>query len=512
MKNLFSVSSFFIFFAIFFLENASYAASSVRSLGGSGTYTSASSASIANASSTSAASRSGSVRVTPSTGSTSNSVKVSSSNSSTGRVATTPRLSIGQYLGGGTSVSGGSSIRPQNPGNSGSGSSSGDSGGTMDPGIAADLQKDIEQLQQDVLDLNDAKDDLVWQVENKQDILVPADDFISIEDSEIFVNVDNLTEALAGVVGKDGKEIELDKIGDYLVWRYVGDTSWNDLIAIADIMGPQGPQGEKGEKGEKGDPGDVADIDLSLYATIDRMNSEISSAVEEVANTYATKNELLNYVTIENADNKYATKEELTTGLSGKLDNGALSGYATSVGVQAAIMEATDGLVSKEELNSSLATKANVADVYNKTEVYNKEEVENRITEVATGGVSEALKDYAKIVDVEAGLAEKADKTALEAKAEATELNDLSSKVDAIDVQLANKVNSSDLGALATKSLIVNADVADNAGIERSKLAEDVRLSLEKADNSINVISAGANKVLGTDANGDKIWYEVVLY
>ena len=108
--------------------------------------------------------------------------------------------------------------------------------------------------------------------------------------------------------------------------------------------------------------------------------------------------------------------------------------------------------------------------------------------------------------------AEKADKTALEAKAEATELNDLSSKVDAIDVQLANKVNTSDLGALATKSLIVNADVADNAGIERSKLAEDVRLSLEKADNSINVISAGANKVLGTDANGDKIWYEVVLY
>lgn len=712
MKNELKISTLAIVCVLCTALSSAYGASSVRSLGGTGTYSSASSASAASSSSTAAA-RSGSVRVTPTTGvSGSSATNTSSTNSR--RVTTTPRLSIGKYLGGSTSVSTGSSLRPQIP--SGGSSSGGD--GSMDPEVAANLQKAVEDLQDNIVDLKDADDEIKGLLEEKQNALIPTDDYITIENDEIFVNVDNLKEALAGATGEDGREIELDKVGDYLVWRYVGDSSWNNLIAIADITGPQGPQGEKGE------PGDPAN--LTDYPTKTDMEDAISAAVDNLAATYATKEELADYVKTETATATYATKEELTSGLSGKLDNGALSGYATTVGVQTAINEATDGLATSAELTTGLAGKANVADVYTKSEVYNKTEVNDLVADVAAGDMQEALKEYAKTSDVEAGLAEKADKTALDSKADATVVDALSSKVDTIgvaadnaglaataaaetagaakttaeaaqaianavsgevetvkttadtakttadaaktaadeakelasgasdvaqaaqaaataaqdkadaaalavaskadksttlagygitdaytktevdskveglatdadltelegkvqtntsnistlkttvgegaltttaqnlvgavnelktktdgmatdgnfeemnnkitqmeqtvntavesidgkadttyvDEQLATKANTADLGTLATKSKITNDDVADDAAIARTKLAEDVQASLDKADAAISMVGAGKDAVLGVDSNGDKVWYEIAF-
>lgn len=708
MKNELKISTLAIVCVLCTALSSAYGASSVRSLGGTGTYSSASSASAASSSSTAAA-RSGSVRVTPTTGvSGSSATNTSSTNSR--RVTTTPRLSIGKYLGGSTSVSTGSSLRPQTP--SGGSSSGGD--GSMDPEVAANLQKAVEDLQDNIVDLKDADDEIKGLLEEKQNALIPTDDYITIENDEIFVNVDNLKEALAGATGEDGREIELDKVGDYLVWRYVGDSSWNNLIAIADITGPQGPQGEKGE------PGDPAN--LTDYPTKTDMEDAISAAVDNLAATYATKEELADYVKTETANATYATKDEL----SGKLDSDALAGYATTVGVQTAISEATDGLATSAELTTGLAGKANVADVYTKSEVYNKTEVNDLVADVAAGDMQEALKDYAKTSDVEAGLAEKADKTALDSKADATVVDALSSKVDTIgvaadnaglaataaaetagaakttaeaaqaianavsgevetvkttadtakttadaaktaadeakelasgasdaaqtaqdtataaqdkadaaalavaskadkattlagygitdaytktevdskveglatdadltelegkvqtntsnigalkntvgegaltttaqnlvgavnelktktdgmatdgnfeemnnkitqmeqtvntavgaiegkadttyvDEQLAKKANTADLGTLATKSKITNDDVADDAAIARTKLAEDVQASLDKADAAISMVGAGTDAVLGVDSNGDKVWYEIAF-
>ncbi len=677
MKNELKISTLAIICVLCTAFSGAYGASSVRSLGGAGTYSSASSASAASSGNTAAA-RSGSVRVTPTTGASGSSTTNTGSINS-GRVTTTPRLSIGKYLGGSTSVSTGSSLRPQTP--SGGSSSGGD--GSMDPGLAADLQKAVEGLQDDVLELKDMDEEIKSGLEEKQNTLIPTDDYITIENDEIFVNVDNLKEALAGATGEDGREIELDKVGDYLVWRYVGDSSWKDLIAIADITGPQGPQGEKGE------PGDPAN--LTDYPTKTDMEDAISAAVDNLAATYATKKDLADYVKTETATATYATKEELTSGLSGKLDNGALSGYATTVGVQTAISEATDGLATSAELTTGLSGKANVADVYTKSEVYNKTEVNDLVADVAAGDMQEALKEYAKTSDVEAGLAEKADKTALDTKADTTVVNALSSKVDTIgmaadnaglaataaaetadaaktaadeakelasgasdaaqaaqdtataaqdkadaaalavaskadksttlagygitdaytktevdskveglatnanltelegkvqtntsnigalkntvgegaltttaqnlvgavnelktktdgmatdgnfeemnnkitqmeqtvntavesidgkadttyvDEQLATKANTADLGTLATKSKITNDDVADDAAIARTKLAEDVQASLDKADAAISMVGAGTDAVLGVDSNGDKVWYEIAF-
>lgn len=81
---------------------------------------------------------------------------------------------------------------------------------------------------------------------------------------------------VGGSGGSDAREIELQKSGTAIQWRYADDSEWTDLVALAEItgpvgspgpQGPSGPQGEKGvqgpkgdtgpqgEKGEKGDPG-----------------------------------------------------------------------------------------------------------------------------------------------------------------------------------------------------------------------------------------------------------------
>ncbi|MCI5952545.1 MAG: hypothetical protein MRZ63_09565 [Anaerostipes sp.] len=59
-----------------------------------------------------------------------------------------------------------------------------------------------------------------------------------------------------GSVGT-GREIELQNDGIYIQWRYAGDESWTNLIALEDIKGPAG------QAGEKGDPGTITPEQIS---------------------------------------------------------------------------------------------------------------------------------------------------------------------------------------------------------------------------------------------------------
>ncbi len=69
---------------------------------------------------------------------------------------------------------------------------------------------------------------------------------------------------VGGSGGSDAREIELQKSGTAIQWRYAGDSEWTDLVTLAEITGPAGspgpqgatgPQGEPGVQGEKGDTG-----------------------------------------------------------------------------------------------------------------------------------------------------------------------------------------------------------------------------------------------------------------
>lgn len=356
--------------------SGAYGASSVRSLGGSGTYTSAAAAAADGNSGGVASVRGGSLRVTPSSGVSGTTTNISAGNTTGGRVATSPRLSIGHYLGGGTSVSGGSSIRPITPGGStsGGGSSSGGSGGVSSDDLDA-LRGQVDQLERDIEGLRTADDNFSDALLDKQDALIPGDDgYIIIDENtnEIFVDVDALEGALETVAGKDGREVELGSNDTHLLWRYVGESGWRELIAKADITGPQGPQGEKGEKGE---PGEAAN--LEAYSTTEEMNQAIRAAVDGLAGTYATKTELTNVSSAVDAlsgkigNTEMGTTANTVTGaiaeLAGDADNyenvkykatvamwennkNSDTMYPTAAAVSQAIADATSDIVGSEEI------------------------------------------------------------------------------------------------------------------------------------------------------------------
>ena len=58
-----------------------------------------------------------------------------------------------------------------------------------------------------------------------------------------------------GEPGADGREVELSVVGDYIAWRYVGDASWTNLVALATITGPPGDPGQDGAPGTPGQDG-----------------------------------------------------------------------------------------------------------------------------------------------------------------------------------------------------------------------------------------------------------------
>lgn len=415
--------------------SGAYGASSVRSLGGAGTYTSASSAAAAGSGSTSstASVRGGSVRVNPTSGVSGTSTTIEAGTTTSGRVATTPRLSIGHYLGGGTSVSGGSSLRPQTPGSSGGGSSTG-GGGSMDPDIASELRQEVDQLHRDMEDLRDADDTITDALLDKQDKIYPGEDgYIVIDDmtNEIFVDVDALEGALDLVAGQDGREVELGSNDTDLLWRYSGDgdNDWRVLISKSEITGPQG---------EKGEPGEAAD--LEAYSTTEEMNLAISNAITNLANTYVSQTDF------QKLEREVAAK-------------------ANTV-----------------DVNAQLGTKANVADVYTKSQVYNKTEIDGMIDQGVSGDVSAALDAKADKTYVDNQLATKADKS---------ELNNYATvgSVTALDTEL-DEIND-----LVTDTALGVANVTSALGNKADKSALDSKLDASTAASTYEVLINKADAI-----------------
>lgn len=265
MKNKIQVSSLTVICAmcVAVVGGDAFAASSVRSLGGAGTYTSASSASEAKSSGSvavpkSGVSRAGSVRVTPSTGRTGTTTSVAGNASTASGRYSSPRLSIGKYLGGGTSISGGSSAKPQVPGISGGGNT----GGGMDTTLVEELQRTVDSLGVAVEDLNAA-------VEGKQDLLTTSDGLVEIDadTNEIYLNVENLVAELEGQFGSFDRTFEMQVADGWLQVKYEGETEWVNLVEVSALIG---------------------DIDLTQYVT-----------KEEAQNTYLSQTD---------AENNYISK------------------------------------------------------------------------------------------------------------------------------------------------------------------------------------------------------------
>ena len=65
----------------------------------------------------------------------------------------------------------------------------------------------------------------------------------------------------AGPTGANGQNIELQTSQTHIQWRVVGATSWTNLASLASLTGPQGPAGQAGT------PGPAATIDIGTITT-----------------------------------------------------------------------------------------------------------------------------------------------------------------------------------------------------------------------------------------------------
>lgn len=52
--------------------------------------------------------------------------------------------------------------------------------------------------------------------------------------------------------GADGREVELQASATHIQWRYVGDPTWTDLIALSLLTGADGEDGVDGDDGDDG--------------------------------------------------------------------------------------------------------------------------------------------------------------------------------------------------------------------------------------------------------------------
>lgn len=66
-----------------------------------------------------------------------------------------------------------------------------------------------------------------------------------------------------GQDGTNGREIEMQVTDTYIQWRYVGDTTWYNLIALSELKGAKGDKGDTGATGNDGTDGK----EVTLQAT-----------------------------------------------------------------------------------------------------------------------------------------------------------------------------------------------------------------------------------------------------
>ena len=75
---------------------------------------------------------------------------------------------------------------------------------------------------------------------------------VEIIGDEVTPYVLNVDPGNPGGSGQDGREIELQATSTHIQWRYVGDASWINLVALSAITGPQGAPGTNGTNGTNG--------------------------------------------------------------------------------------------------------------------------------------------------------------------------------------------------------------------------------------------------------------------
>lgn len=210
----------------------SFGASSVRALGGAGTYTSASGAAAAKSDGGAINSvRAGSMRVNNSAG-----VNTGATRSGSTRAASTPRLSIGKYLSGSSAISGGSSISGAHK--PGAGSSDNDLRERVEElesfvGFSENGESVSEQLDAIKLDVDALAADLS-QITGGSTTVEYADGVLTVVQGEDVMVYDLATD-FAGMAEIDALQAALDGFQDKYYTKEETDALLGDYAKKDDV-------------------------------------------------------------------------------------------------------------------------------------------------------------------------------------------------------------------------------------------------------------------------------------
>lgn len=357
-----------------------FGASAVRSLGGVGTYNSASSAAAAKSGNTSGSSainsvRGGSVRLN---NASANKGAASATRTSTTRAATTPRLSIGKYLSGSNVISGGSANRPIDPGQSDSGDLQTriqvleefmgySATGTKIPAQIQAIELDVEKLQSDLQAVSGAHTivdyavgvltivqngetasyDLAAQFAGKTEfdaLQASLDDFLQVDDLADYAlktDVQGLISDAEFQAARKELEALIETKAD--MGDVANSSALQDLKAKVDAL-------ESGANVTSGQVGDLAGAVATLKSAVENDYATLA-ALNNMQNALAQQ-----FVTTEQLQNQYYTREQIDEMILGVgFDETVLNDYAKQADVQAnanAISGLQSGMALKADLDS----------------------------------------------------------------------------------------------------------------------------------------------------------------
>ncbi|MBP5485740.1 MAG: hypothetical protein J6Y07_03480 [Alphaproteobacteria bacterium] len=332
---------------------------------------------------------------------------------------------------------------------------------------------------------------------DKQDKL-GSTEFITVENDDVILEFAHLKEALSL---HDGREVELDTTDDGVVWRYVGDNEWDTLLTWDDLKSNL----------------DIADINTSVT----NMDTKIGDVVDRIARLEQKMTQKLDIDQGEDNAGKFlvvGTGGEITTGefdLDSKVNVTQGEEKAGKV-----LLVGADGDVTTSEVKFA-----------DKVDVVQGQENAGKVLIVGqNGSVSPGEIDLAGKVDVDQGTDNAGKVLMVDERGEVIPgVIDLSGKVDvnqgenkagkalivgADGMVTTGSINTHSLGLgyLAYKDQVKNEDVANDAAIERKKMAADITDTLYWVDHWRNVEpeASAARYVMAIDEYGERAWFRVV--
>lgn len=450
-----------------------FGASSVRSLGGSGTYAGTASAAAAK-SNGATTTRNSSVRATA--GATKKASTASGANSS--RAATTSRLSIGKYLGGSTAVSGGSSVRP--------GGSTGGSDSSMDADLMADLRSEVDQIRRDVDKLHDTDDEIKGALDDKQDSLTASDGKIIIDDANnISLDMAALEADLALLFGV---KMELRFEGDVIQYKYETDTSWTDLVDMKNYATVDALAELEGKLNDIVIPTRVSQLENDAgYITADELPTDLAdiATIKNDVQTLQSGMELK--ADADDVNELSSGLTALTTTVQTNADN------ITTLATEKADQGTLDAAIA--ELEAAIATKQAAGDYATAT------------------ALSELATEVEKLKGSSASDAVVADLTTRIKAIEDTYATDAEVAAEIAKIDLSVYAKTADLGALAYKDSVESAEITS---IDGSKIIANTITDAQIEDGSItatklntSAMAAGEMAMLIANGDGTGTWVSV---